>query len=32
MTRTLLRLSPTKVASAKRPGYIADGGNLYLRA
>src|SRR5262245_8134080 len=31
MTRTLHRLSPTKVASAKTPGYIADGGNLYLR-
>jgi Arm DNA-binding domain len=31
MTRTLHRLSPTKVASAKAPGYVADGGNLYLR-
>ena len=31
MTRTLHRLSPTKVASAKTPGYVADGGNLYLR-
>ena len=31
MTRTLHRLSPTKVASAKIPGYFADGGNLYLR-
>ena len=28
MTRTLHRLSPTKVASAKTPGYVADGGNL----
>jgi len=31
MTRTLHRLSPTKVASTKTPGYVADGGNLYLR-
>src|SRR5262245_9423177 len=31
MTRTLHRLSPTKVASAKTSGYVADGGNLYLR-
>src|SRR5262245_65267301 len=31
MARTLHRLSAAKVASAKSPGYIADGGNLYLR-
>ena len=29
--RTLHKLSATKVAAAKIPGYIADGGNLYLR-
>src|SRR5262245_42011232 len=31
MTRTLHRLSPTKVATVKTAGYFADGGNLYLR-
>src|SRR5215510_380939 len=31
VVRTLHRLSPTKVAGAKTPGYLADGGNLYLR-
>jgi integrase len=31
MTRTLHRLSATKVATTKAPGYYADGGNLYLR-
>ena len=30
MTRTLNRLSPRFVASAKEPGRYADGGNLYL--
>ncbi|MFZ0852864.1 MAG: Arm DNA-binding domain-containing protein [Hyphomicrobiaceae bacterium] len=31
MARPLHRLSATTVASARTPGYIADGGNLYLR-
>jgi Arm DNA-binding domain len=31
MGRTLHRLSAIKVANAKTPGYVADGGNLYLR-
>jgi hypothetical protein len=31
MSRTLHRLSAVKVAAAKKPGFIADGGNLYLR-
>jgi len=31
MARTLHRLSATKVATVRTPGYIADGGNLYLR-
>ena len=31
MARPLHRLSATTVASARAPGYIADGGNLYLR-
>jgi hypothetical protein len=31
MTRTLHRLSATEVRNAKAAGYIADGGNLYLR-
>jgi integrase len=31
VVRTLHRLSPTKVAGAKTLGYLADGGNLYLR-
>jgi integrase len=31
VARTLHRLSPTKVAGAKTLGYLADGGNLYLR-
>jgi Arm DNA-binding domain len=30
-TRTLHRLSAVKVAGAKAQGYLADGGNLYLR-
>src|SRR6476661_4735173 len=31
MTRVLNRLSDVAVRAKKRPGYIADGGNLYLR-
>jgi integrase len=31
MPRTLHRLSAIKVSGAKTPGYLADGGNLYLR-
>jgi hypothetical protein len=31
MSRTLHRLSAVKVAAAKKPGFIADGGNLFLR-
>ncbi len=31
MARTLNRLSAVKVASQKKRGYYADGGNLYLR-
>ena len=31
MSRTLHRLSAVKVSGAKTPGYLADGGNLYLR-
>ena len=31
MARQLNRLSPTKVTSLKKPGFYADGGNLYLQ-
>jgi integrase len=31
LSRTLHRLSAVKVAGAKIPGFLADGGNLYLR-
>ena len=31
MTRVLNRLSDVAVRAKKRPGYVADGGNLYLR-
>jgi len=31
MARTMHRLSAVKVAGLKKPGYHADGGNLYLR-
>jgi integrase len=31
MARTMNRLSAVKVAGLKKPGYYADGGNLYLR-
>lgn len=31
MARTLHRLSPAFVATAKKPGIYSDGGNLYLR-
>jgi len=29
--RAINRLSAVKIAGLKRPGYYADGGNLYLR-
>jgi Arm DNA-binding domain/Phage integrase central domain len=31
MTRVLNRLSDVAVRAKRRPGYVADGGNLYLR-
>ncbi len=31
MPRVMNRLSDVAVRAKKRPGYIADGGNLYLR-
>ena len=31
MARVLNRLSDVAVRAKKRPGYVADGGNLYLR-
>ncbi len=31
MGRHVHKLTAVKVAAAKKPGYIADGGNLYLR-
>ena len=31
MARVINRLSDVAVRAKKRPGYIADGGNLYLR-
>src|SRR5205085_5526519 len=31
VAQTIGRLSSTKIASLRAPGYFADGGNLYLR-